>query len=182
MKPDKIPSDLTPSSRKVRVEHWVEPTMDEARKIYRDYQRGLKAGWALEETALASGKHLHVLRRRTRLMWVMDGGRAGAGFLRWDAEKHRWNVKRAFLAPEVRGKQAYAKLLINLRDWMGFPIASDLELSPAAEVVWKRIGQFDKSSGRYLRNPKPTLRLTPREKELYREALNYYATQVRTRE
>ena len=181
MKPDKIPSELSPSTRKKRLERWVGPTMEEARGIYAKYQRGLRADWVQEEDALAAGRPLEVFRRRTRLMWVLDGGRAGAGFLRWDSEKRRWNVKRAYLVPGVRGQRVYEKILLNLRDWMGFPLASDIDLSTPAKKVWERVGVFDQTSGRYIRNPTPTLHLTPREKELYREALNYYATQVPAR-
>lgn len=182
MKPDKIPNTLPPSKPKKRVDDWVKHTLADARDIYAKYQRGLRAGWVQVEDALAHGLPLEVFRRRHQLLWVIQGGRAGAGFLRWNSKAKRWEVRRAYLTPELRGQRSYEKILLNLRVWMGYPIASDIQLSTAATTVWKRVGVYDRAANRYIKNPPPgALRLTKNEKEAYREALNYYATQARPR-
>lgn len=88
------------------------------------------------------------------MLWLLDAGKVGVGFLRKSQQLSAWQVESAGISPEHRGQGIYPGVLKVLREWAGMPIASGKQLAPRAQRVWEKVGQYDPRTRGYRINPR----------------------------
>jgi hypothetical protein len=167
----------------VDAEMWAERMRADALKIHHRFIRGQRAGWKRSTIlfALKDGPHsLTVYRKTNSLLWLLDQGHGGAGRLLRDSDSRiEWYETAAGITKAYRGKGIYAAILQVLKRFLGKRIWSDKTLSPRAKGVWRQVGAFHKSTGRFRQNPKRQIYyITTLDGGALLEALNYYSAKV----
>ena len=167
------------------LELWVQMTLARHKEILGRYMRGQRAGWKATKLAVetkADAMMLTILRKKHRLVWLVENGRVGSGELEggYEPEYVGWEVVSAAIASAYRRLGVYRAVLTTLKDALGSPIWSSRSLTRPAAAVWKSVGTFDEARQQH-HNPKrnAVLWMYQLHFDALREALNHYATTPR---